>query len=169
MPLLAIYVTMATVGMAAYAYDELVLRRGEPGADYTIRRVERPAPDIVDLTLAPTGSDALPLTGGQFVYLRVGGSRAWREHCFSVAGVQPDDSVRLTIRALGHDTHRLHTDVREGLPATLNGPYGTFDHTLGGSARSPTTTPAWSPPSARSCPEPPGKGAEFTSCATSSA
>ncbi|MEU9449899.1 ferredoxin reductase family protein [Streptomyces sp. NPDC048277] len=132
-PLLALYVIMATVGMAAYAYDELVLRHREPRADYTIRRVVRPSPDVVDLTLAPTGSGGLPLAGGQFVYLRVGGRRAWREHPFSVAGVQSDGSVRLTIRALGRGTRRLHADVREGLPATLNGPYGMFDHTLGGS------------------------------------
>ncbi|MDW6064364.1 hypothetical protein SAZ11_48525 [Streptomyces sp. FXJ1.4098] len=101
--LLALYVTMATVGLAAYAYayayDELVLRRREPQADYTIRRVSRPATDIVDL---------------------------------SVAGVQPDGSVRLTVRALGRGTQKLYTDVREGLPVTLNGPYGMFDHTLGG-------------------------------------
>jgi len=131
--LLAVYVTMATVGMTAYAYDELVLRRREPQADYSIRRVSRPAPDIVDLTLTPSSSDRLPLAGGQFVYLRVGGRRAWREHPFSVAGVHPDGSVRLTIRALGRGTQKLYTDVREGLPATLNGPYGMFDHTLGGS------------------------------------
>jgi predicted ferric reductase len=40
--------------------------------------------------------------------------------------------VRLTVRALGRDTRRLYNDLREGLPATLNGPYGMFDHTLGG-------------------------------------
>jgi predicted ferric reductase len=67
------------------------------------------------------------------VYLRVGGSAAWREHPFSVAGTYPDGSVRLTIRALGRDTRKLYSDLREGLPATLDGPYGMFDHTLGGS------------------------------------
>ncbi|MER7930087.1 ferredoxin reductase family protein [Streptomyces sp. NPDC096057] len=130
--LLTVYVAMGTVGIAAYAYDELVLRRREPRADYTIRRVERPGPDIVDLTLTPTGSHALPMAGGQFVYLRVGGDRGWREHPFSVAGVLPDGSVRLTIRALGRGTRKLYSDVQEGLPATLHGPYGMFDHTLGG-------------------------------------
>ncbi|MFF5143047.1 ferric reductase-like transmembrane domain-containing protein [Streptomyces sp. NPDC013157] len=128
-PLQAIYVTMATIGMAAYAYDELVLRHREPRADYTIHRVERPTPDILDLTLTPTSRRALPVTGGQFVYLRVGG---WHEHPFSVAGTQADGSVRLTIRALGRDTRKLYADIREGAPATLKGPYGMFDHTLGG-------------------------------------
>ncbi|MEU6195399.1 ferredoxin reductase family protein [Streptomyces sp. NPDC047061] len=131
-PLLVVYLAMGLTGMAAYAYDELVLRRREPRADYTVGRVHRPASDVVDLTLTPVGTKGLPLTGGQFVYLRVGGRRAWREHPFSVAGVHPDGTVRLTIRALGRGTRRIYGDVREGLPATLNGPYGMFDHTLGG-------------------------------------
>jgi predicted ferric reductase len=131
-PLRAVYVAIAVIGMAAYGYDELVLRRREPQAAYTVDRVERPTLDILDVTLAPAGPAALPLTGGQFVYLRVGGNHAWREHPFSVAGTPADGSVRLTIRALGRDTRRLYAELREGLPATLNGPYGMFDHTLGG-------------------------------------
>lgn len=132
MPLRIVYVFLGATGMLAYGYDELVLRRRAPRADYTVHHVQRPAPGVVDLTLTPTGPTTLPLTGGQFAYLRVGGERAWREHPFSVAGTQPDGSVRLTIRALGRDTRRLYADIREGLPATLNGPYGMFDHTLGG-------------------------------------
>ena len=131
-PLLALYVLMGGIGMAAYAYDELVRRRRAPRAGYAVRRVVRPAPDIIDVTLAPAGQAPLPLTGGQFVYLRAGGSHAWREHPFSVAGTYPDGSVRLTIRALGRGTRKLYADLREGLPATLYGPYGMFDHTLGG-------------------------------------
>lgn len=129
MPLLAIYIAMATIGMTAYTYDELVLRHREPRADYTVQRVERPTPDILDLTLTPTGETTLPFAGGKFVYLRVGG---WHEHPFSVAGTQADGSVRLTIRAVGRGTRGLYTDLREGHPATLKGPYGMFDHTLGG-------------------------------------
>lgn len=127
-----IYMIVGAVGMVAYAYDELVRRRRAPKAEYVVHSVERPSPDIVDVTLAPAGSAALPVKGGQFVYLRVGGGRAWREHPFSIAGTQPDGSVRMTVRALGRDTRRLYTDLRIGLPAELQGPYGMFDHTLGG-------------------------------------
>ena len=131
-PLLALYVMMSGIGMAAYAYDELVLRRRTPRAGYTVRHVERPTANIIDVTLAPVGPAPLPVTGGQFVYLRAGGNGAWREHPFSVAGTYPDGSVRLTIRALGHGTRKLYDDLREGVPATLHGPYGMFDYTLGG-------------------------------------
>ncbi|HEX6521388.1 MAG TPA: ferric reductase-like transmembrane domain-containing protein [Streptosporangiaceae bacterium] len=131
-PLMAIYVTMGSIGMAAYGYAELVRRFRARRADYTVRCVERPAPGIVDVMLTPAGPTALPLAGGQFVYLSVGGIGAWREHPFSVAGTDADGSVRLTIRALGRGTRKLYNDLREGLPATLHGPYGMFDHTLGG-------------------------------------
>lgn len=97
----AVYVLMGATGMAAYGYDELIRRRRAPKADYTVRSVRRPAPDVVDLTLAPTGQVPLPVEGGQFLYLRVGGHSAWREHPFSVAGTGPDGSVRLTVRSLG--------------------------------------------------------------------
>jgi predicted ferric reductase len=130
-----IYTVMGVVAMSAYGYDELVRRRRDPQADYTVRSVQRPAPDVVDVTLAPTGPAPLPVEGGQFVYLRIGGSRAWREHPFSVAGTGPDGSVRLTVRALGRDTRRLYAGLRQGLPATLAGPYGMFDHTLGGACQ----------------------------------
>jgi len=131
-PLLAVYVLMCLTGITAYAYDELVLRHREPQADYTVGHVERPTSDVIDLTLTPVNAKKLSLTGGQFVYLRLGDRRTWREHPFSVAGVHPDGTLRLTIRSLGRDTRRIYDDVREGLPVTLKGPYGMFDHTLGG-------------------------------------
>jgi 8-oxo-dGTP pyrophosphatase MutT (NUDIX family) len=36
------------------------------------------------------------------------------------------------VRALGRGTRKLYNDLREGTPATLHGPYGMFDYTLGG-------------------------------------
>jgi predicted ferric reductase len=69
---------------------------------------------------------------GQFIYLHVGGDGAWREHPFSVAGIDADGQVRLSIRTLGADTRRMHAELAPGLPATITGPYGMFDFTLGG-------------------------------------
>ncbi|OIJ64403.1 ferredoxin reductase family protein [Streptomyces mangrovisoli] len=128
----ALYCLIGAVGTAAYAYDELIMRRRAPKAAYVVSAVDRPADDVVDLVLTPTAPAPLAVRGGQFVYLRVGGHRAWREHPFTVAGVGPDGSVRLTVRALGRGTRRLYADLATGAPATLTGPYGMFDHTVGG-------------------------------------
>lgn len=126
-----LYLIISAVGVTAYGYDELLLRRRASKAGYVVKEVLRPGPHITDVLLTPTGAGS-PLRGGQFVYLSVGGEHRWREHPFSVAGTSPDGSVRLTIRARGRDTRRLHENLRPGLPAVVNGPYGMFDHTLGG-------------------------------------
>ncbi|MEV6621151.1 ferric reductase-like transmembrane domain-containing protein [Amycolatopsis sp. NPDC051106] len=125
------YVIISAVGVTAYGYDELLLRRRAAKADYVIKEVLRPGAHITDVLLTPTGAGS-PLRGGQFVYLSVGGEHRWRAHPFSVAGTSSDGSVRLTIRSRGRDTLRMHENLRPGLPAVVNGPYGMFDHTLGG-------------------------------------
>jgi predicted ferric reductase len=126
-----IYLVIAVAGVMAYGYDELLLRRRAPMADYLVDQVLRPSPQVTDIVLTPTGG-GVPLKGGQFIYLSVGGEHRWREHPFSVAGVSPDGSVRLTIRSLGRDTRRMHENLHAGLPAAIVGPYGMFDHTVGG-------------------------------------
>jgi predicted ferric reductase len=126
-----IYLIISGAGVLAYGYDELVLRRRAPMADYLVDAVLRPSPEVTDIVLTPTG-DRPPLRGGQFVYLSVGGEHRWREHPFSVAGTSPDGSVRLTVRSLGRDTRRMHENLHPGLPAVITGPYGMFDHTVGG-------------------------------------
>jgi predicted ferric reductase len=126
-----LYLVISAVGVTAYGYDELLLRRRASKAGYVIKEVLRPGPQVTDVLLTPTDAGS-PLRGGQFVYLSVGGEHRWREHPFSVAGTSSDGSVRLTIRARGRDTRRMHENLRPGLPAVITGPYGMFDHTLGG-------------------------------------
>jgi len=108
------------------------MRRRLPKADYTVAGVTRPADDIVELRLSPDGA-ALTPSAGQFVFLRVGGDNAWREHPFSVVATDPDGELRLSARALGQETRRLHNRLAAGQPAEVSGPYGMFDYTLGGS------------------------------------
>jgi predicted ferric reductase len=131
LPLRVIYLIISGVGVIAYGYDELLLRRRASKADYVIKEVLRPGPDVTDVVLTPTGASS-SLQGGQFVYLSVGGQHRWHEHPFSVAGTSADGSVRLTIRSRGRDTRRMHDNLHPGLPAVITGPYGMFDHTLGG-------------------------------------
>jgi predicted ferric reductase len=126
----AVYLTVGGLGLAAYAYAELVMRHKIPTADYTIERIDRPSSQILDLHLAPTG-EGVTLRAGQFIFLRIGGDDAWREHPFTVAGTSPGGHLRLTIRSLGRDTARMHARLEPGLPARVTGPYGMFDYTLG--------------------------------------
>ncbi len=126
-----VYLAIGMLGIGSYLYAELLMRRLVPTADYTVTTVTRPADDIVEMQLTPTGP-ALTPRPGQFVFLRIGGDNAWREHPFSVAASDPGGGLRLSVRTLGRDTRRMHDRLVPGLPATVTGPYGMFDFTLGG-------------------------------------
>lgn len=128
--LTVLYFMIGGAGLAAYAYEELVMRRRAPGGDYTIDRIDRPLPQVLELHLLPV-HERMSLTAGQFVFLRVGGDETWREHPFTVAGALSDGGLRLTIRSQGRDTSRMYDRLQPGLSATVTGPYGMFDFTLG--------------------------------------
>jgi predicted ferric reductase len=127
-----VYIAIGTVGVSAYMYDELFMRRRVPSAEYTIATVDRPNENVVELHLTPKLDGVVP-RAGQFIFLSIGGDDAWREHPFSIAGKSSSGELRLSIRALGRDTQRMHDRLEPGLPATVSGPYGMFDFTLGGS------------------------------------
>lgn len=129
-PLSVLYLVIGCTGTAAYAYAEVAMRRNAPSDGYIIERIERPSAGVMDLHLAPV-SDGVTVLPGQFIFLQIGGDDTWREHPFSVSGVTPDGHLRLTIRSLGRDTSRMHARLVPGLPATVSGPYGMFDYTLG--------------------------------------
>lgn len=63
--------------------------------------------------------------------MRVGGDETWREHPFTVAGASSDGGLRPIIRSQGRDTSRMYDRLQPGLSATVTGPYGMFDFTLG--------------------------------------
>ncbi len=89
------------------------------GGSITIERVDHPSAEILDLRLAPSGRGVAP-RAGQFIFLRIGGDDAWREHPFSVAGISPDGHLQLSIRSLGRDTARMHARLAPGLPGATD-------------------------------------------------
>jgi predicted ferric reductase len=129
-----VFLVVGSVGLSCYLYEELLMRRLLPTADYTVTGVTHPAEDIVELRLTPVGTGITP-QAGQFVFLRVGGDDAWNEHPFSIAGTGPGRQLRLSVRALGRETRSLSSKLSPGQPARVSGPYGMFDFTLGGHAQ----------------------------------
>src|SRR5437868_6819037 len=125
-----VYLAVGAMGLGSYVYDELLMRRLAPTAAYTVSSVTHPAADIVEMELAPTGAALTPIAG-QFVFLRIGGEERRREHPFSVAGLDSGGRLRLSVRALGHDTLRMQEGLVNALPVTVSGPYGMFDFTVG--------------------------------------
>ncbi len=124
------YLVAGTIGLAFYVYRELVARHLLPHHDYQVAHVERLAPDLVEVALAPRGRP-LAFVPGQFAIVYVESRAGWRRHPFTLASAPGDPLVRVTVKALGDYTSRLHELVEPGMPAVIGGPHGRFDRRRG--------------------------------------
>ncbi len=81
---------------------------------------------VVSIYLTGRSLEQLPVAAGQFFhirFLRRGGW--WRPHPFSISAAPNGEYLRMTIKDLGDDTHRMMT-MPEGTPVFVEGPYGAF-------------------------------------------
>ena len=81
---------------------------------------------VVSIYLSGRSLEKLPVAAGQFFhirFLRHGGW--WRPHPFSISSAPNGEYLRLTIKDLGDDTHRMMT-MPVGTPVFIEGPYGAF-------------------------------------------
>jgi len=91
-----------------------------------VASVVHEAPDVVSIYL--TGRDLydLPVRAGQFFHVRfLRHSGWWRPHPFSISAAPNGEYLRMTIKDLGDDTHRMMT-MPVGTPVFIEGPYGAF-------------------------------------------
>ena len=81
---------------------------------------------VVSIYLTGRDLDQLPVAAGQFFhirFLRRGGW--WRPHPFSISAAPNGEYLRMTIKDLGDDSHRM-MNVPAGTPVFIEGPYGAF-------------------------------------------
>jgi ferredoxin-NADP reductase len=81
---------------------------------------------VVSIYFTGNALDELPVAAGQFFYIRFlrrGGW--WRPHPFSLSAAPDGQCLRMTIKDLGDDTHRMMT-MPLGTPVFIEGPYGAF-------------------------------------------
>jgi predicted ferric reductase len=84
------------------------------------------APGVVSMYLTGRDLHALPVAAGQFFHVRFlhrGGW--WRPHPFSISAAPNGEYLRLTIKDLGDDTHRMMA-MPAGTRVFIEGPYGAF-------------------------------------------
>jgi predicted ferric reductase len=84
------------------------------------------ARNVVSIYLVGRDLDRLPVAAGQFFHVRFlhrGGW--WRPHPFSISAAPNGSYLRLTIKDLGDDSHRMMT-MPLGTPVFVEGPYGAF-------------------------------------------
>ena len=84
------------------------------------------ARNVVSIYLTGRDLDRLPVRAGQFFhirFLRDGGW--WRPHPFSISAAPNGRYLRMTIKDLGDDSHRMMS-MPVGTPVFIEGPYGAF-------------------------------------------
>lgn len=108
-------------------FNRLFVRR----AEYTIASVSTINDTFVDVTLKATGKP-LVVRPGQFAYVTyVGADVKEEEHPFSIAGSNPDGTLRFVTKKLGDFTNTL-SKLKVGDKALIEGPFGNFSFSRAG-------------------------------------
>jgi predicted ferric reductase len=124
------YVVIGAVGLAFYAFREVLARHFAALHDYEIDAVRPLGDEIVEISLRPLGR-RFEFVPGQWAMLYVEGKSGWHRHPFTISSAPHELLVRVSVKALGDDTARAHL-AEPGMPAVLGGPHGRFDHRRGG-------------------------------------
>lgn len=124
------YVVVGGIGLAFYAYRELLARRGHGLRDYQVSVVKAVGDGLTEIALRPLGRP-LRYVPGQFAMLHIETKSGWHRHPFTLASSPNDPEVRVTVKALGDYTSTVSDTVKPGMPAVLSGPHGRFTHAKG--------------------------------------
>jgi len=120
-------------GALVYVYKELFQGRVKKLFRYRVEQVERLHGSVVEVTLQPE-QGVMPFRSGQFLFIGFPGQAGLKEmHPFTISSAPGMQQLRLTIKSSGDFTHDLHTSLRSGAEARIDGGYGMFDYKTGGS------------------------------------
>jgi predicted ferric reductase len=91
-----------------------------------VHSVRPEADGVVSIYLTGRGLDRIDVRAGQFFLWRFGAGSGWaKAHPFSLSAAPNSRFLRITVKDLGDDTHRIQR-LRRGTRAFAEGPYGTF-------------------------------------------
>lgn len=124
------YVVVGGIGLAFYVYRELLARYFVPLHDYQVDAVRAISAGLYEIALRPLGRrvDFVP---GQFALLYLEGKDGWHRHPFTISSAPHEDTVRVTVKALGDFTSSIPGLIEPGMPAVIGGAHGRFDHRRG--------------------------------------
>ncbi len=123
---------LGAVGVGVYFYKVVVdglVRRPRP---HTVEAVRRLTPQVAEVTLRPTGAK-LAHRAGQFLFVSFPDDPVLKEqHPFTISSGPREPHLRLSIKASGDFTQRLHSHLQAQTRAQVEGPYGQLDYKTGG-------------------------------------
>jgi predicted ferric reductase len=124
------YIAIGGIGTAFYIYRELLARFFLSLHDHQVETVREITAGLTEIAMKPLGKrvDFMP---GQFAMVYLEAKDGWHRHPFTIASAPSEGVVRVTVKALGDYTSRLHELIEPGMPAVIGGPHGRFTHTRG--------------------------------------
>lgn len=91
-----------------------------------VTEIRKEADNVITLTVTGKDIHLLKAKGGQFFIWRfLEPGLWWHSHPFSLSASPTSDSLRITIRALGHGSEKIQ-NIKVGTRVLLEGPYGIF-------------------------------------------
>ncbi len=94
--------------------------------DLRVHSVKREAPGVVSINIRGRDLDRMGAQPGQFFLWRfLTPTGWWQAHPFSLSAAPKRNRVRITVKDLGDQSHRLQR-IRPGARVFAEGPYGTF-------------------------------------------
>jgi predicted ferric reductase/mono/diheme cytochrome c family protein len=142
--------TLATVGLAAFAYRSLLASVLVRRRYYRVLAVNRLDESVTEIVMDPVG-EPLDFDPGQFVFVSFRspalserfrpidlslrrqvfsirpGEATNQFHPFSITSAPDERTLRITVKAVGDYTRALRS-LEDGAEAVVEGPYGSFSH-----------------------------------------
>ena len=116
----------ATVAVLLVWYRAVVPVRQALRHSLRVVDVRPEGPGVVSVTVRGTGVEALQAQAGQFFRWRFLAPRLWRTALpFSLSAPVRDDTLRITVKALGDHTRRMRR-LRPGVRVLATGPFGAM-------------------------------------------
>jgi predicted ferric reductase len=132
-PLLAPYVYgIVTLGLTAYLYREFLFSHLGPFHTYEIGQSQQLG-DVTEIVLA-SSADRLDRTAGQFAFASFECGPTREQHPFTMSS-GPRDEIRFSVKASGDFTAALEATKLPGSAARIEGPYGAFVGSRGGTSQ----------------------------------
>lgn len=131
-PVLTTYILgIATIGILAYLYKEFLGARLRPQSPHRVEAVRKLNGTTSEVVLKPQNKK-LVYHAGQFLFVYFDGDKIFGEpHPFTISSAPKQDNLHLSIKASGDWTGYLQTNLKPGVTAHVDGPYGMFNYKTG--------------------------------------
>jgi predicted ferric reductase len=131
LPIVRTYVVMVmAVAIGSWIYRTFLFGLFRRPAVYQVAAANSLNEQVMEVTLSAQG-DGIAYAPGQFVFLSIDGSDLGEPHPFTVSSHPEAVELRLSIKALGDYTTKLLQELKPGVRAYVEGPYGRFDYRKG--------------------------------------